>query len=251
MKNKNEVRRFSRSALASFLAAALLAGCAPAESDPAENDPLESMNRNIFAFNEVADEFVIEPVAKGYRYVTPDELRSRIGNVSDNLLEPLSMVNSFLQGDFQGGMTNFWRFVLNTTVGVGGMNDVAATAGLKPRREDFGQTLAVWGVGEGPYVVLPILGPSSLRDTGGLAADWFLDPMHYAIDDTTTEVTIAIARGIIVRERLINVMDDVQETSLDPYVTLRSMYRQHRAAMIANSGEGPLATTGVETDSDE
>lgn len=243
MKNNNESRRFSLSALASLILISAVAACAPEGADPADNDPLESMNRSIFAFNEVADEFVMEPVARGYRYVTPDELRSRIGNVSDNLVEPLSMVNSFLQGDFQGGMVNFWRFVLNSTVGIGGMNDVAASAGLLPRREDFGQTLAVWGVGEGPYLVLPILGPSSARDTGGMVADWFIDPLHYAIDDTRTEVYIAVGRGLVQRERLIGVFDDVRETSLDPYVTWRSMYRQHRAAMIRNSGEGPVPVT--------
>lgn len=246
--NKNNIARRPRlAALASVTLMTLLAACAPATSDPEENDPLESINRSVFEFNQVADQYAIEPVAKGYRYLAPDEVRSRIGNVSDNLLEPLSMVNNFLQGDVEGGMTNFWRFFLNSTVGIAGMNDVASTAGLKPRREDFGQTLAVWGAGEGPYMVLPILGPSSLRDTGGMVADWYLDPVHYAIDDSGTEIAITAGRGLVQRERLINVIDDVNETSLDPYVTLRSMYRQNRAAMVANSGEGPLATTGVKT----
>lgn len=243
MKNKNDVRRFNLAALASLAIAALVAACTPAASADDENDPLESMNRGVFAFNQVVDEFFMEPLAKGYRYITPDPVRSRIGNVSDNLVEPLSMVNAFLQGDFDQGMINFWRFLINSTIGIGGMNDVAATAGLKPRVEDFGQTLAVWGVGDGAYLVLPIFGPSSLRDTGGMATDWFIDPVHYAIDDTNTEIWIAAGRGLVKRERLINVLDDVEETSLDPYATLRSMYRQHRAAQIGNTGDGPLPTS--------
>ena len=239
MKNKNEIRRFTFAALAGVM---MMASPAYAQDD--ENDPMESINRGVFAFNQVVDDYLVGPVAKSYRYVTPDELRSRIGNVSDNLMEPLNMVNSFLQGDFQRGMKSFWRFVLNSTVGIGGMNDVAASAGIERQNEDFGQTLAVWGVGEGPYIVLPILGPSSLRDTAGLATDWFINPVNYAIDDTNTEIWVALARGLVQRERLIDVLDDVNETSLDPYVTLRSMYRQHRAAQIRNMGDGPLPSSG-------
>ncbi len=242
MKNKNDVRRLTLLALATAMTMALSACSTTTQDD--ENDPWESVNRGIFGFNQVADEYVMEPVAKGYRYITPDPVISRIGNISDNLGEPVSMINAFLQGDFDQGMVNFWRFVLNSTVGIAGMNDVAASAGLMPRTEDFGQTLAVWGVGDGPYVMLPILGPSSVRDTGGMAADWFLNPVHYAIDDTGTEIWLAVAQGLVTRERLIEVLDDVNETSLDPYVTLRSMYRQHRAAQIANTGDGPLPSTG-------
>lgn len=243
MKNNNDVRRISLAALASLMTLALTS-CSPANSDPAENDPMESVNRGVHDFNMVVDNFVFEPVAKGYRYITPHPVRSRIGNISDNLVEPLTMVNAFLQGDFQHGMTSFWRFVLNSTIGIAGMNDVAASAGLERRSEDFGQTLAVWGAGEGPYIVLPFFGPSNLRDAGGKVTDWFIDPMHYAIDDTSTEIWIAASRALVQRERLIDVLDDVEETSLDTYVTLRSMYRQHRAAQVANAGDGPLPSSG-------
>lgn len=239
MNTQKNVRRFPLNALAGLMAAALLSACTAANDD--EQDPMESINRGVFEFNQVADKYAIEPVAKGYRYITPDPLRSRIGNISDNLGEPVSMINAFLQGDFDQGMVSFWRFLLNSTVGIAGMNDVAASAGLMPRNEDFGQTLAVWGVGHGPYVMLPILGPSNVRDTGGKVVDWVVDPINYAIDDTNTEIWLAVAQGIVTRERLIEVLDDVEESSLDPYVTLRSMYRQHRAAQIANTGGGPLA----------
>jgi phospholipid-binding lipoprotein MlaA len=225
--------------LATAATLALLSACSPAQND--ENDPMEDINRGVFEFNQFVDQYGIGPVAEGYRYVTPYELRSRIGNVADNLQEPLNMIHAFLQGDFQQGVTTFWRFAINTTIGIGGMNDVASTAGLKPRNEDLGQTLAVWGVGDGPYVVLPILGPSNLRDTTGTVGDWFIDPVNYAIDDTSTEIWLAAGQGLVKRERLIEVFDDVNETSLDPYATFRSMYRQHRAAQISNQGEGKLS----------
>ncbi|MFZ4540723.1 MAG: MlaA family lipoprotein [Rickettsiales bacterium] len=200
-------------------------------------DPLETYNRGMFAVNEAVDTVLIRPVAKGYRYVTPDAVRWRIGNVSDNLYEPISMVNSFLQGDFNQGMTNFWRFLINSTVGLGGMHDVAATAGLMPRKEDFGQTLAVWGVGSGPYIVLPIFGPSNLRDTSGMVADWFMDPVNYALRQDGTDWTlygVRAGQGIVARERYLDPIDDIYSSSLDPYASFKSIYEQHRAAQIKN-----------------
>lgn len=205
------------------------------------NDPLESYNRGMFAVNDAIDTVLIRPVAQGYRYITPDGVRSRIGNMSDNLYEPVSMVNAFLQGDFTQGMTNFWRFMINSTVGIAGMHDVAGLAGLKPRREDFGQTLAVWGVGAGPYIVLPIFGPSNLRDTSGKLADWFIDPVNYALrnveGDTEydwTLVGVRAGQALVARERLLDPIDDIHASSLDPYASFRSIYEQHRAAEIRN-----------------
>lgn len=219
------------------LLAALVAvsGCSTKSNDP--SDPLEGFNRGVFAFNRGFDTYLFRPVAQGYRYVTPQVVRTHIGNASDNLYEPVSMINSFLQGDFSNGITNFWRFMINTTVGLGGLNDVASTAGLKPRREDFGQTLAVWGVGSGPYIVLPILGPSNLRDTGGKIADWFIDPVNYALEQDGTDWTlygVRVGQGIIQRERLLDPIDDIYSSSLDPYASFKSIYEQRRAAEIKN-----------------
>ena len=200
-------------------------------------DPLETYNRGMFAVNEGLDTVLIRPLAKGYHYVTPDGLRWRLANASDNLYEPVSMINAFLQGDFTQGMTNFWRFVINSTIGLGGMHDVAATAGLKPRREDFGQTLAVWGVGSGPYIVLPVFGPSNLRDTAGIGADWFLDPVNYALRQDGTDWTLIGVRagqGVIQRDRLLDPIDDIYSSSLDPYASFKSIYEQRRAAEIKN-----------------
>ena len=214
------------------LVAALALASACSTQNP--EDPLETYNRGMFKVNEGLDTVLFRPVAKGYRYITPTPIRTRIGNVSDNLYEPVSMVNAFLQGDFTQGMTNFWRFMINTTVGLGGMHDVAATAGLAPRREDFGQTLGAWGAGTGPYIVLPILGPSDLRDASGRVADWFIDPVNYAVNDTWTNIGIDAAQGLVQRERLLDPIDDIYASSLDPYASIRSIYLQRRAAEVSN-----------------
>ena len=206
-----------------------LAACA---TQPDE-DPLEGYNRAVQGFNTALDKAIIRPVAVGYRYITPDPLRERIGNFSDNLREPLNMINSFLQGDFEQGMVSFWRFTLNSTVGILGIHDVAATAGLKERREDFGQTLATWGVGGGPYLVLPIFGPSNPRDTVGLVAGWFMDPFTYFLE-SDDRIYLGVGQALVERERLIDPIDDIYDTSLDPYVTFRSVYEQLRAAQIEN-----------------
>lgn len=216
--------------LAALLLSALaLTACA----NQPDEDPLEGYNRAMHGFNTALDKAIIRPVAVGYRYITPDPLRERIGNFSDNLREPINMANSFLQGDFDQGMISFWRFIINSTIGLAGIHDVAATAGLKEQREDFGQTLATWGVGTGPYIVLPVLGPSNARDTVGTVAGWFMDPFTYYLE-TDDRIWLAVGQGLVERERLIDPIDDIYEDSLDPYVTFRSVYEQHRAAQIAN-----------------
>jgi len=216
--------------LAALLLSALsLTACA---SNPDE-DPLEGMNRGVQSFNEVVDQYAFAPVAKGYRYITPDPVRERIGNFSDNLREPVNMLNAFLQGDMEQGLTSFWRFALNSTVGIAGLNDVATTAGLKERREDFGQTLAVWGVDSGPYVVLPLIGPSNGRDMVGMVVDWFTDPFSYYLEQDD-RIYMAAGQALVERERLIDPIDDIYETSLDSYVTFRSVYSQRRDAQIDN-----------------
>lgn len=227
------VKKNVKSYLALVATALLASACSTKNAD----DPLEGYNRGMFAVNEAVDTVLIRPVAMGYRFITPGELRSRIGNASDNLYEPISMINNFLQGDFTGGMNNFWRFVINSTVGIAGLNDVATTAGIPARREDFGQTLAVWGMGSGPYIVLPILGPSSLRDTAGRVGDWFMDPVNYALEQDGTDWTlygVRAGQGLIARERLLDPIDDIYSSSLDPYESFKSIYEQRREAEIKN-----------------
>lgn len=227
---------------ASLLAMLLISALAlSACSSTPEEDPLEGYNRAMQSFNTAVDKGIIRPVAKGYRYITPEPVRERIGNFSDNLREPVSMLNAFLQGDVEQGLTSFWRFAINTTIGFAGLNDVASEAGLKERREDFGQTLAYYGAGRGPYIVLPILGPSNGRDTIGLVADWFSNPFNYIIDDEWGQFGLAAGQALVERERLIDPIDDIYETSLDPYVTFRSVYYQYRDAQIQNrNGSNPF-----------
>ncbi len=220
--------------------AASAATAAPAKKKPVAaaapqtiSDPIEPFNRAVFAFNQVFDSYVFRPVASGYRYVTPQPIRTRIGNATDNLFEPINMLNSLLQGDVTQGVTSFWRFVINSTVGLAGLHDVAAEAGLKARTEDFGQTLGAWGVGSGPYIVLPILGPSNLRDTVGMVADVYSHPLYYYLE-ADDALVLAGTRALVVRERLIDPIDDINSSSLDPYASFRSIYSQLRAAQIGN-----------------
>ena len=213
-----------------LLCAAMLSAC----SGPAEEDNIESFNRSVFAFNEAVDSFLLEPVARGYRFVTPDPIIVRLRNASRNLNEPVTMLNAFLQGDVEHGFSAFWRFMLNSTVGLAGLHDVASDAGLAHHPEDFGQTLAVWGVGEGDYVVLPIFGPSTARDAFGLLVDIASSPFTYYPEDNAAAIAIGASQGLIRREALLDPIEDVYETSFDPYVSFRSIYLQRRAAEIGN-----------------
>lgn len=226
-----------RTLLALALMIPLMAACS---GKPAEDDALESFNRGMFAFNEVVDNLILKPVATGYRFITPQPIRDRLVNASANLQEPLTMVNALLQGDVDRSMQAFFRFLINSTVGLAGMHDVASEAGIKPRVEDFGQTLATWGSSEGDYIVLPILGPSTTRDMFGRIADIFLDPLNIPMDREAMIVR-SVAQGVIARESLLDPIDDIYATSLDPYASFRSIYLQRRDSLIRNSGrvDGP------------
>ena len=147
----------------------MLTGCANVPSiDPEyEPDRLENSNRNIYQFNDVMDRTLLKPPAKGYRRIVPVSVARRIRNLLNNLAAPIDISNNILQGKFKFGFSGLGRFLLNSTVGLAGIFDPAAKIGLEPHPEDFGQTLAVWGVGQGPYIVLPFFGASTLRDTMG------------------------------------------------------------------------------------
>ena len=163
-------------------AVASLAGCVsvPDNAGQDPSDPWEKMNRNTFAFNQKLDTYVYRPVAKGYEYVVPEYARERIGNIYVNLNEPANAINNALQGKGEGALVSLFRLMINTTLGLGGMYDVAGTAANQPtRREDFGQTLAVWGVGNGPYFVIPFVGPSTLRDAPSLGVDYLTAPQTW------------------------------------------------------------------------
>jgi phospholipid-binding lipoprotein MlaA len=236
-------------AIALSLSGVTISGCVlPPRDDPAAlaayneaNDPLEGVNRAIFGFNEGTDILLFRPAAEIYRTVLPNPIRNGIRNFLRNLRSPLDIANNLLQGDWTGAEVATKRFLINTTAGVGGVMDVATDNGLAYRSEDFGQTLAVWGIPEGPYLVLPLLGPSNFRDTAGVAADAYGDPLNLWAGNTDRDV-IPRSRGIVggvdTRAGLIEPIDDMRRNSLDYYASLRSLYRQNRISEINNGKAG-------------
>jgi phospholipid-binding lipoprotein MlaA len=203
------------------------------------SDPFENVNRAIYSFNSFLDKILIKPIAKGYRFVVPDLARRGVRNVLTNLSEPLTLINSALQGDKQNGFEAFWRFTINSTYGIGGIFDVAKDAGLEHRKEDFGQTAGVYGAGQGVYLMLPILGPSNGRDAFGKVVDIFTDPFDYILTDEATFVRSGV-NGIDAREGALSLVDQINRTSLDPYATIRSLYTQKRWDEIRNGKRAPL-----------
>lgn len=203
----------------------------------AVNDPIEPLNRMIFAINGAVDALVLRPVTAVYRQFTPEFLQVSVTNVLRNLRAPVTLANDLLQGDLARAEVTASRFFVNSTVGFLGMGDPAAGMGLAHHEEDFGQTLGVWGAGEGFYLVLPLLGPSNPRDTVGIAVDYVLDPVRYAMRAMDADALIYARAGtsaVDARSRNWHVIDDVQRTSLDPYATMRSLYRQQRIDAIRN-----------------
>jgi len=239
------------------LAISALGGCATPPSDPiarAEfehaNDPLEPLNRKIFAFNLFVDHAVLRPVAKTYVLAVPDDARRAIHHVLDNMKEPTLFFNHVLQGDFKRAEITVGRFVVNSTVGFGGVVDVMALSGVAREPADFGQTLFVWGLPSGPYLMLPILGPSNPRDAVGGAVDSYADPFTIvAKNDNVTDLLTdrLIVGGIEERADALDVLDDLEKNSVDFYAQLRSLSQQHRAAELRH-GKAPEAAPDLYND---
>lgn len=206
-------------------------------------DPWEPMNRGIYRFNEAFDTVLMRPIAKTYVFVVPEFGRQRVTNVVTNLSEPVNMLNGFLQGSPERGFTSMWRFIINSTLGVAGLFDFAGyNFGLTLKDEDFGQTMGVYGVRSGPYLVLPFLGPSSIRDAFGRIVDWFSNPFNYVDSDEFVYGRVAVTM-VDARARNLELLDEIQRTSVDPYATIRSAYAQRRAALIRNN-QPPNAGVG-------
>jgi phospholipid-binding lipoprotein MlaA len=233
-----------------FAAILLLGGCATVgQQRLAEKDPLEKVNRGIWAFDMAADRIVMKPVTKVYRAVAPSPVRHGISNLFANLTEPWSFVNNMLQGKPKRAVRNLGRFAVNSTIGIGGLMDHASKMGIPSASEDLGQTLAVWGFNAGPYVVLPLLGPSTMRDAIGSAAAAYGDPVNVAINQAN--ISVWYKRGyramqiVSARSDLIESGGDAfLESSLDPYAAARSAFLQRRAADIANQTDGDDAGAG-------
>ena len=216
------------------------------------NDPFEHFNRFVFAVNQTFDKVLFEPVARGYRYITPDGMRSAVNNFFSNLSEPVSAINHVLSGNFEEAGTNMTRFMINSTYGIAGLNDIASDFDLKPDSQDFGKTLATWGVGEGPYVMLPVLGGHNARDAVGVGVDYFIDPVNIATRDMDNTIFfLTIPRGIAKREQYLDLLAEMEKDSLDLYVTMREFTRQNRRFSVNRNNTDDLSAFNFDMDSFE
>lgn len=204
------------------------------------SDPLEKVNRSIFAFNNVADAYVLEPVARGYVKVVPRPVRLGIGNFLSNLSYPVVIANDLLQLKFGRAAKDTGRFLMNSTLGIGGLFDPASAAGLTETDEDFGQTLGHWGVGDGWFLMLPLLGPSSNRDLVGLAADSYAQPINHVDFEHDDEVSIGllVLGALDTRAALLGTEQLLRE-QFDPYVFLRTAYLDRRRNLV-HDGNAPV-----------
>jgi phospholipid-binding lipoprotein MlaA len=221
-----------------------LGGASPSQAasstqDDETRDPFEPFNRAMFTFNEKFDQWLLKPVAQGYTWVLPGVVRQGIGNFFSNLLQPRVMVNDLLQGKVAQSGRDTGRFLINSTVGLLGFVDVATNVGLDPADEDWGQTFAVWGMGEGPYFVWPIIGPRSLLDTVGFGFDWLSNPITY-IPNKTVEWSLWGIDIVDMRSRLLP-SDAVIEQAAgeDKYVFIREAYRQRRRNLVYDGNPPP------------
>lgn len=218
-----------------------------ARADATSADPWEGFNRQVFAFNEALDRTVLKPVAKGYRAVTPHFVDVGVSNFFANLEEVPSFVNHLLQGRIGAAGQDAGRFLINTTIGIAGLFDVASRMGIQQRSTDLGVTLGRWGVCSGPYLMLPLLGPSTVRDGAGRGGDWFLHPVTYVEDDAArwslrTLDTVDTRAGLLDAEELI---------AGDRYVFLRNLYLKRRAFLIKGGVEEPDFDDGFDEEFDE
>jgi phospholipid-binding lipoprotein MlaA len=242
----------TRTALAAAVAALLwtLPGASLAgETTPHSNDPLAGLNRPIFRFNDALDRGLLEPVAKGYDVVMPDLVQGWVTNFFSNLWFPVTFTNCVLQAKPRQATQSLARFVVNTTAGLGGFGDPATRLDIPAPNEDFGQTLGYWGVGPGPYLVIPVLGPSNVRDTVGRAADnaarvwpWFV-PWYASSSAGVLEV-------LNTRARYLEDIRDLRESSIDYYSSVRDAYQQRRAALVEDRVGSAAEKRHLESEND-
>jgi phospholipid-binding lipoprotein MlaA len=218
---------------AAVVVATTTASCAGPSAQEAA-DPFEPVNRAVFGFNMFADEWVLEPVARGYRAVAPAPVRRSVANFLNNLRSPVIFANDLVQGERDRAGTTLGRFMINSTLGVFGLFDPASAFGHYPHYEDLGQTLGVYGVSSGPYLVLPLLGPSNARDAVGRVGDYFINPLNQCCITTDERLGLFGAGAVSDREANIELFDDLRANSIDLYATVRTVYVQRRAADIRN-----------------
>lgn len=231
----SELRLSHSLALLLLVLAGSLTGCASHDpldenSTYVEYDPLEPFNRKVHSFNRAFDKVALGPLARGYRKITPTPVRRSISNFFSNLTAPRSALNNFLQGKPGRGFNELGRFLFNSTLGIGGLFDVAGAAGMERYDENFSQTLSVWGVPDGPYIVLPFLAPAMASDFLALPVDYYSDVLTY-YDNSSVRDKVWGLRLIELRYRLLGA-DAILEESQDPYVTVREAFRQNRTFRI-------------------
>ena len=262
-KTKATLKRRFRQSLAAvapgLLLATALSGCAtaPPKTDAADyqayqqqNDPIEPTNRFFYRVNDGLDTYFMKPVAQGYVHITTQGIRNHVGNFVTNIGEPARWVNFMAVGMPKNSGTAFMRFLINSTIGIGGIFDPASSFGYKETDTDFGLTLAIWGVPPGPYLYLPGFGPSGFRDVLNLPVEYFATPMEVAPESTALNDFGYAETGlhlINTRANFLGPIDQVKATALDPYATFRSLYRQSRASAIQqiyiSDGQTPPAWT--------
>lgn len=227
-----------------------LAGCA-STGEPTPGDPFEGWNRGVTKFNAFADKAALGPLSSAYDIVVPDIAKQGVDNALFNLGEPVTAINSALQGKPERALDASWRFLINSTIGIGGLFDPAKAMGLEPHTEDFGQTLAVWGVPEGPYIVTPLLGPSTLRDSFAFPVDAALNPLNYAEYGNDEDLNLGIRAGlgtlgaINTRYKLSDALENL-ESQPDPYSALRFFYLSDRRAAIRDGADAEEDTSTQE-----
>jgi phospholipid-binding lipoprotein MlaA len=234
-----------------------LAACATAPQDPSAraafdeaNDPFEPLNRGIFEVNQVFDKALLKPVAQAYRTVFPELFRDSLRNLLDNLKQPVVFANAVLQGGFARAGTTAARFSLNSTFGVAGLFDVATGWGVPAQTGDFGQTLDSWGLPAGPYIVVPLIGPTNPRDGIGMGVDGYADPFRFLANAKgagQANLSRFLADGVDLRSRHIEDLDDVEKNSIDFYAQMRSLSRQQRAKELGSATPTtPVGSPGLD-----
>jgi phospholipid-binding lipoprotein MlaA len=247
---KTLCRRYGHKWALLATAALSLAACATPPTEPAAraefertNDPLEPFNREIFDVNLFIDRVALKPIAQAYVKIVPEPGRNALRHFFDNLNEPIVFGNNVLQGEFKRAHDTMGRFLMNSTLGLGGTLDLATSAGLEKQTGDFGQTLYSWGVPDGPYLVLPVFGPSNPRDAAGLGVDLYAAPWDRLASNYHywwVGLVHGFVDGVDQRARNLDTLDEIQRNAIDFYAELRSLFRQHRAAELRHGEPAPI-----------
>jgi len=232
--NKSRICQASRIFFGGIFVLFLLGGCASNPPRDQTYDPVEKLNRGFYKFNDIIDRALLKPLSDGYMAMMPRKGRIMVSNFFDNTLYADTILNDFLQGKGAQGVSDVGRFVINSSLGIGGFFDPATPMGLEKHQEDFGQTLAVWGVSQGAYLVLPIYGPNTVRDAPGIAVSTVTDGVFWAgvFLNPAAAIPISILAAIDLRSRASNAIRFVNESALDPYVFTREAWVQHRTFLI-------------------